>query len=264
MPSIVRCQHAVVRLDRFRDPAKSETCANATSNRSRARSCPAMLAVALSCVAWQARQPVPRRLLSGTTSDTAKVPIGHPGTADMPLRVIGASTIHRMRPVDMALSSGMLERMLGRPLADAIPFVQSRYLGVVCCYAFPHVPLVLFLVVCTAYVLDDDELGGFLVYAPFIAAAGGFLVYAAVINAVGEYIANLDLFKSQAAGGVSNAVASTFGALCSRATAYLLVVVAPISFFGVTQPGVFLSAGCVYLSFTIGVGRYLSSVFFPI
>ena len=261
MPSIVRCQHAVVRLDRFRDPANFETCANATSHRSRARSCPAMLAVALSCVAWQARQSVPRRLLSGTSSDTAKVPIGYPGTADMPLRVVGVSTIHRMRPVDMALGSGMLERMLGRPLADAIPFVQSR-LGVVCCYAFPHVPLVLFLVVCST--LDDDELGGFLVYAPFIAAAGGFLVYAAVINAVGEYIANLDLFKSQAAGGVSNAVASTFGALCSRATAYLLVVVAPISFFGVTQPGVFLSAGCVYLSFTIGVGRYLSSVFFPI
>jgi hypothetical protein len=271
VPSIVRCQHAVVRLDRFRDPAKSETCANATSHRSRARSCPAMLAVALSCVAWQARQSVPRRLLSGTSSDTAKVPIGYPGTADMPLRVVGVSTIHRMRPVDMASGSGMLEGMLGRPLADVTPFVQSR-LGVVCCYAFPHVPLVLFLVVCSkiaSQMAAASHAGGlniaaavdFLVCAAVINAV---LVYAAVINAVGEYIANLDLFKSQAAGGVSNAVASTFGALCSRATAFFLVVVAPISCFAPSQFGVFLSAGCVYLSFTIGVGRYLSSVFFPI
>jgi len=230
-----------------------------------------MLAVALSCVAWQARQSVPRRLLSGTSSDTAKVPIGYPGTADMPLRVVGVSTIHRMRPVDMASGSGMLEGMLGRPSADAIPFVQSR-LGVVCCYAFPHVPLVLFLVVCSkiaSQMAAASHAGGlniaaavdFLVCAAVINAV---LVYAAVINAVGEYIANLDLFKSQAAGGVSNAVASTFGALCSRATAFFLVVVAPISCFAPSQFGVFLSAGCVYLSFTIGVGGYLSSVFFPI
>jgi len=236
-------------------------------------------------VAWQARQSVPRRLLSGTSSDTAKVPIGYPGTADMPLRVVGVSTIHRMRPVDMASGSGMLEGMLGRPSADAIPFVQSR-LGVVCCYAFPHVPLVLFLATVDikiilverskigasqaaaarwatshAGALNIAAAGYWVVYAAVINAV---LVYAAVINAVGEYIANLDLFKSQAAGGVSNAVASTFGALCSRATAFFLVVVAPISCFAPSQFGVFLSAGCVYLSFTIGVGRYLSSVFFPI
>ena len=236
-----------------------------------------MLAVALSCVAWQAHQPVPRRILSGASSEIAKVPIGYPGTAGkpgaagMPLRVVGASTINRMRPVDMALGKDMLELALRMPLDEALPLAQSR-LGVVCCYAFPHVPLVLFLVVCSkiaSQMAAASHAGGlniaaavdFLVCAAVINAV---LVYAAVINAVGEYIANLDLFKSQAAGGVSNAVASTFGALCSRATAFFLVVVAPISCFAPSQFGVFLSAGCVYLSFTTGVGRYLSSVFFPI
>ena len=234
-----------------------------------------MLAVALSCVAWQARQSVPRRLLSGTSSDTAKVPIGYPGTADMPLRVIGASTIHRMRPVDMALGSGMLERMLGRPSADAIPFVQSR-LGVVCCYAFPHVPLVLFLATVDIKIIlvERSKIGASQAAAArwatshagalSIAAAGAFLVYAAVINAVGEYIAKLDLLPKSQAAGVSNAVASTFGALCSRATAFLLVFVAPMYSFRPSLFGLFLYTGCVYLSFTIGVGGYLSSVFFPI
>ena len=87
-------------------------------------------------------------------------------------------------------------------------------------------------------------------------------MYAVVINAVGEYIANLDVFNSQVVG-TSNAIASTFGALCSRAVAFFLVCIAPASAFP-SFFGLKLSAGCVYLSFTIGVGGYFSEVFFPI
>ena len=86
-------------------------------------------------------------------------------------------------------------------------------------------------------------------------------MYAAVINAVGGYIANLDIFTSQVVGG-SNLIASTFGALCSRAVAFYVVLIAPANTLGVV--GLFLSAGCVYLSFTIGVGAYLSEVLFPL
>ena len=218
-----------------------------------------MLAVALSCVAWQAHQPVPRRILSGASSETAKVPIdypgiaGKPGAAGMPLRVVGASTINRMRPVDMALGSDMLERVLGMPMADAIPFARSR-LGAVCCYAFPHVAFVLFLELCGSTDSERTTLAFVGLY---------FFMYAAVINAVGEYIANLDIFNSQVVGA-SNAIASTFGALCSRAVAFFLVVVAPTEAFEPSNFGFKLSAGCVYLSFTIGVGSYLSAVLFPV
>ena len=172
-----------------------------------------MLAVALSCVAWQAHQPVPRRILSGASSEIAKVPIGYPGTAGkpgaagMPLRVVGASTINRMRPVDMALGSDVIERVLGMPLADAIPFARSR-LGVVCCYAFPHVAL--YGLVYLVYLYDAK--GGDPTTTGMLALGIGFLVYAAVINAVGEYISNLDIFASQVVGA-RNAIASTFGAL---------------------------------------------------
>ena len=219
-----------------------------------------MLAVALSCVAWQAHQAVPRRLLSGASSETAKVPIGYSdiagksGTAGMPLRVVGASTINRMRPVDMTLDSGMLERVLGMPLADAIPFALSR-LGVVCCYAFPHVASVLFLNLCWGTGTTDFENKTW-------AWVAAFFMYAVVINAVGEYIANLDVFNSQVVGA-SNAIASTFGALLSRATAFFLVFIAPGEAFAPSYFGLFFSAGLVYLSFTIGVGGYLSAVLFP-
>ena len=87
-------------------------------------------------------------------------------------------------------------------------------------------------------------------------------MYAVVINAVGGYIANLDIFTSQAVGA-SNAIASTFGALLSRATAFFLVFIAPGEAFAPSYFGLFFSAGLVYLSFTIGVGGYLSAVLFP-
>ena len=223
-----------------------------------------MLAVALSCVAWQAHQAVPRRLLSGASSETAKVPKGYPGIADksgaagMP-RVVGASTINRMRPVDMALGKDMLELALRMPLDEAIPLAQSRLLpfaqslGIVCCYALPHIACV-FLLGTIGTTTDSSELTGW-------TYVGGFIMYAVVINAVGGYIANLDIFTSQVVGG-SNLIASTFGALCSRAVAFYVVLIAPASTLGVV--GLFLSAGCVYLSFTIGVGAYLSEVLFPL
>ena len=223
-----------------------------------ARSCPPMLAVALSCVAWQAHQAVPRRLLSGASSETAKVPKGYPGIADksgaagMP-RVVGASTINRMRPVDMALGKDMLELALRMPLDEALPLAQSR-LGVVCCYALPHIACVFLLG--TIGTTDASELTGW-------TYVGGFIMYAVVINAVGGYIANLDIFTSQVVGG-SNLIASTFGALCSRAVAFYVVLIAPTSTFAPSKVGFFLSAGCVYLSFTIGVGGYLSEVLFPL
>ena len=255
-------QHLSSRASIFFGFAEIQTCANATRGaRERARSRP-MLAVALSCLAWQAHQPVPRRLYSGASSASAKVPIdypgiaGKPGAAGMPLRVVGASTINRMRPVDMALGSDMLERVLGMPLADAIPFARSR-LGVVCCYAFPHVALYGLVYLVNLY----DATGGDPTTTGMSFFGIVFLVYAAVINAVGEYIANLDIFTSQAVGA-SNAIASTFGALCSRAVAFFLVCIAPASAFP-SFFGLKLSAGCVYLSFTIGVGGYLSAVLFP-
>lgn len=158
----------------------------------------------------------------------------------------------------MALGSDMLERVLGMPLADAIPFARSR-LGAVCCYAFPHVAL--YGLVYLVYLYDAN--GGDPTTTGMSALGIGFLVYAAVINAVGEYIANLDIFTSQAVGA-SNSIASTFGALCSRAVAFFLVFIAPASAFPSTPFfGLKLSAGCVYLSFTIGVGGYLSAVLFP-
>ena len=135
-----------------------------------------MLAVTLSCVAWQAHQAVPRRLLSGASSETAKVPKGYPGiarhssvagksgAAGMP-RVVGASTINRIRPVDMAFGKYMLELALGTPLDEAIPFAQSC-LGVVCCYAFPHIACVFLLG--TIGTRDSSELTGW-------AYVGGFI-----------------------------------------------------------------------------------------
>lgn len=222
-----------------------------------------MLAAAFSCLAWQVRQPVPRRLLSGASFETAKVPIdypgvaGKPGTAGLPLRAAGASTMSRMRPVDMALDKATFERMLGMPLVDVVPFALSR-LGVFCCYAFPHVAFISFLC------LLDDCLDGTpetLVGARIIfVLVGIFPAYIAVINAVGAYIANLDVFTSQAVG-VSNSIASTFGVLFSRLTAFMLVVIAPIAAFSFF--GLYVSGACVYLSFTIGVGRYFSAVLFP-
>ena len=186
------------------------------------------------------------------------MPKGYPGIADksgaagMP-RVVGASTINRMRPVDMALGKDMLELALRMPLDEALPLAQSR-LGVVCCYALPHIACVFLLG--TIGTTDASELTGW-------TYVGGFIMYAVVINAVGGYIANLDIFTSQVVGG-SNLIASTFGALCSRAVAFYVVLIAPTSTFAPSKVGFFLSAGCVYLSFTIGVGGYLSEVLFPL
>jgi hypothetical protein len=181
----------------------------------------------------------------------------------MPLRVVGASNINRMRPVDMTLGSGMLERVLGMPLADAIPFALSR-LGVVCCYAFPHVAFVLFQNLCAGTRTMGFENVGWAWVGVF------FFMYAVVINAVGEYIANLwsestfgqTDFSSQVVGA-GNAIALTFGALLSRATAFLLVFIVPFGVFAPSSFGFFLSAGLVYLSFTVGLGGYLSATLFP-
>jgi hypothetical protein len=254
-----------------------------------------MLAVALSCVAWQARQPVPRRLLSGTTSDTAKVPIGHPGTADMPLRVVGASTIHRMRPVDMALGSG---RMID----------PDEGLGLVFCYAFPHVALI--GLANLVFLYDNKPLPGWnpgLVYvyaksdilstdAHTVCLSIAVLVYVVVNNAVGEYIADwvanlyhtstlpqnwFDLYQrgelGEEAEDIANpdrkpvepdasacsSIASSFGLVYTRVAALALLYAVPVTVFG-TAFGNEISSGIVYLSFTDGVGRYLFAVFFPI
>ena len=259
-----------------------------------------MLAVALSCVAWQARQPVPRRLLSGTSSDTAKVPIGYPGTADMPLRVVGASTIHRMRPVDMALGSGS---------TSSRQLTLDEGLGLVCCCAFPHVALI--GLVNLVYLYDNKPLPGLYANpmnlyaksdillstdAQSVCVNIAVLVYVAVISAVGEYIADwvanlyhtstlpqnwFDLYQRGELGGeaedianpdrkpvepdasASSSIASTFGLVYTRVAALALLYAVPVTVFG-TAFGNEISFGIAYLSFVAGVGRYLFAVFFPI
>ena len=259
-----------------------------------------MLAVALSCVAWQARQSVPRRLLSGTSSDTAKVPIGYPGTADMPLRVVGASTIHRMRPVDMALGSGS---------TSSRQLTLDEGLGLVCCCAFPHVALI--GLVNLVYLYDNKPLPGLYANpmnlyaksdillstdAQSVCVNIAVLVYVAVISAVGEYIADwvanlyhtstlpqnwFDLYQRGELGGededianpdrkpvepdasASSSIASSFGLVYTRVAALALLYAVPVTVFG-TAFGNEISFGIAYLSFVAGVGRYLFAVFFPI
>ena len=45
---------------------------------------------------------------------------------------------------------------------------------------------------------------------------------------------------------------------------FYVVLIAPTEAFAPSQFGGLISAGCVYLSFTIGVGGYLSEVLFPL
>ena len=240
---------------------------------------------------------MPRRLLSGTSSDTAKVPIGHPGTADMPLRVVGASTIHRMRPVDMALGSG---RMIG---------LDAEGLGALGCFAFPHAALI--GLVNLVFLYDNKPLPGWnpgLVYvyaksdtllstdAHTVCLSIAALVYVVVNNAVGEYIADwvanlyhtstlpqnwFDLYQRGELGeeaedianpdrkpvepdaSVSSSIASSLGLVYTRVAALALLYAVPVTVFG-TAFGNEISSGIVYFSFTEGVARYLFAVFFPI